>query len=155
MRFLLARTGSRAEAEDSLQDVYLKLCGVPGGDVLGILDPAAYIYRACLNVVSDRRRGRVRAQVRDDAFHKLHTRIEAGYLIADAPSPEAAAEARLRLERILQALESLPPQQRRVFRMHRIQGLSHLEISKTLGISRSAVEKHMIAALKHLAAWEE
>jgi RNA polymerase sigma-70 factor (ECF subfamily) len=154
MRFLLARTGSKPEAEDALQDVYLKLCSAPTGDASEILDPGAYLYRLCLNVVADRRRGRVRAQTRDDAFHKLHTRTEAGDLIADAPSPEAAAEARIRLERILAALETLPPQQKRVFRLHRIQGLSHREISETLGISRSAVEKHMIAALKRLATWE-
>ncbi len=155
MRFLLARTGSKADAEDALQDVYLKLCGLSGRDGADILDPAAYLYRLCHNVVADRRRGGLRSQLRDDAFHKLHTRTEAGYLVADAPSPETVVEARLRLERILEALHALPPQQRRVFRMHRIQGLSHREISETLGISRSAVEKHMIAALKRLAVWEE
>jgi RNA polymerase sigma-70 factor (ECF subfamily) len=36
--------------------------------------------------------------------------------------------------------------------MHKFEGLSHPEVAAQLGISRSAVEKHMMAALKHLLA---
>lgn len=154
LRFLLARTGSKAEAEDTLQDVYLRLCAMKTSDCAVISDKPAYLFRLCLNMVADRRRGRLRRERRDDEFHNATTRSEGGYLIADAPSPEDAAEARLRLEHILKALEKMPPQQRRVFRLHRIQGMSHREVSENLGISCSAVEKHMIAAMKRLASWD-
>jgi RNA polymerase sigma-70 factor (ECF subfamily) len=36
--------------------------------------------------------------------------------------------------------------------MHKFEGLSHPQVAAALGISRSAVEKHVMAALRHLAA---
>ncbi|MEG8041644.1 sigma factor-like helix-turn-helix DNA-binding protein [Sphingomonas sp. LR59] len=38
----------------------------------------------------------------------------------------------------------------RVFRRHKIVGLSHAEVAAEFGISRSAVEKHIAVALRHL-----
>jgi RNA polymerase sigma-70 factor (ECF subfamily) len=54
------------------------------------------------------------------------------------------------LAKVLKAVEALPPQCRRVFRLHKFDGLSHAEVAEKLGISRSAVEKHISAALKSL-----
>ncbi|MGE3302404.1 MAG: RNA polymerase sigma factor [Hyphomonadaceae bacterium] len=150
-RFFLARTGSATEAEDALQDLYLHVRNAKVGP---IADGLAYLYRLGLNLLTDRHRRRVRRRRREDAYSGAHFEFEGGDALADAPSPEAAAEARLRLEQLLAAIDALPPQQRRVFRMHRVEGMSHREISDALGVSRSAVEKHMIAALRHLAAWE-
>jgi RNA polymerase sigma-70 factor (ECF subfamily) len=155
LRFLIARTGSTTEAEDVLQDLYLRLCNMSDAEEADhIVDQRAFIYRLCLNLVSDNRRGRLRREKRDVVFHDAHARVERGCAIADEPSPEAAVEARLRLNKILTALETMPVQQRRVFRLHRIQGLSYREISENLGISCSAVEKHMSAAIKRLAGWD-
>ena len=46
-----------------------------------------------------------------------------------------------------EAIEALPPKCRRVFVLHKIHHLSHREISRVLGISGHAVEKHMMRAL--------
>lgn len=155
LRFLIARTGVRAEAEDLLQDLYIRVSAVSGRSAdADIVDPAAYLYRLCLNLASDRRRARMRSDRRNERFVETHADIQNGEMVSDSPSPETAAESRLRLEKILSALEGMPPQQRRVFRLHRIQGMSHKEVSESLGISISAVEKHMIAALRRLATWK-
>ena len=63
-----------------------------------------------------------------------------------------AVAARQRLALLTEALKELSPQTQRVFRMHKFEGLSHPEVAAAIGISRSAVEKHMMAALKHLLA---
>ena len=47
-------------------------------------------------------------------------------------------------------METLPPQTQRVFRLHKLQGLSHQETAESLGVSKSAVEKHVSLALKLL-----
>jgi RNA polymerase sigma-70 factor (ECF subfamily) len=49
-----------------------------------------------------------------------------------------------------QAVESLPPQRKLVYRLVREKGLSHQEISAQLGISPKTVERHINEALRTL-----
>ena len=44
----------------------------------------------------------------------------------------------------------MPPQQRRVFRMSRVDGLKNDEIAEALHISKRTVETHVTAALAEL-----
>ncbi|MGW8121770.1 RNA polymerase sigma-70 factor [Roseivirga echinicomitans] len=53
-------------------------------------------------------------------------------------------------KRIEDALETLPPQCQKVFRMSREEGLKYHEIADELGISKKTVEVHMGKALKIL-----
>jgi len=59
-----------------------------------------------------------------------------------------AAEATLLVEHIL---KDLPPQRKRVFRMHRLEGMTYKEIAEILGLSENTVHRHMVAAIKQLA----
>ena len=52
------------------------------------------------------------------------------------------------MEQINVVLNSLPERTRQIFRMSRFDGLKNREISEKLGISSTAVEKHMSRALK-------
>ncbi|MBI1361191.1 MAG: sigma-70 family RNA polymerase sigma factor [Alphaproteobacteria bacterium] len=149
VRFFAARTSSPGEAEDIVQDIFLKLSSV---DDTGIENGAAYLYRLGSNVMLDRARARRRATVRDDAYYRTHrTGQPVGEDEADLPSPEARLDAKQRLDRLVRSVEALPPQCRRVFTMHKFEDRSYAEIATLLGISRSAVEKHMITALKRLS----
>ncbi|HEX2802328.1 MAG TPA: sigma-70 family RNA polymerase sigma factor, partial [Phenylobacterium sp.] len=56
------------------------------------------------------------------------------------------------LAALVQAVDELSAQTQRVFRMHKFDGLTHPQVAKSLGISRSAVEKHIMTALRHLSA---
>lgn len=148
VRFFSIRTGSSAEAEDIVQETCLKIAAM---DDSGVENPAAYLYRLGSNVMLDRARARRRATLRDDAYYQTFSAGSHGEAEADAPSPEETTDARRRLARLMDSVRDLPPQCRRVFVMHKIEGLSHGEVAEALGLSRSAVEKHMIAALKRLA----
>lgn len=152
VRFFTARTRSAADAEDIVQEIYLKLSAM--GDVV-IENPAAYLYRLGTNVMLDRMRARRRADARDDAYHQTFTAGPSGEDTHDAPSPERAIDARRRLDKVMAAVAAMPPQCRRVFLMHKIEGLSYAEVAGALGVSKSAVEKHMITALKRLAEHRE
>jgi RNA polymerase sigma-70 factor (ECF subfamily) len=46
----------------------------------------------------------------------------------------------------------LPARTRDVFVLRRLEGLPYNEIAKRLGLSVSAVEKHMLRATRHLVA---
>ena len=47
-----------------------------------------------------------------------------------------------------QIIEQLPPQQQKIYKMAKMEGLSHQKIGEDLGISTETVKKHMAQALK-------
>ena len=139
-RLLTARTGSAAEADDIAQDLWLRLRAVPVGP---IANPVGYLYRMALNLALDRARGERRRVAREADWG-----TEADEAVS---SPAEQADARQRLARVLAAIETMPPGAARVFRRVRVEGASHAVVAGELGISTSAVEKHIVVALKHLA----
>lgn len=54
---------------------------------------------------------------------------------------------------ILKAVDTLPPRQKEVFMMSRIEHLSHEQIAKDLNISKSAVNWHIVQALNNLRVY--
>jgi RNA polymerase sigma-70 factor (ECF subfamily) len=150
VRFFTMRLRSAAAAEDLVQDIYVRLSG--RGEPADIQNPMAYLYRLGSNLMLDRLRGERRTANRDGAWLDSQTTRIGAHEISAEPSAETTVAARQRLALIGEALKELGPQTQRVFRMHKFEGLSHPEVAAALGISRSAVEKHMMAALKHLLA---
>ncbi|MCI4588936.1 RNA polymerase sigma factor [Sphingobium sp. BYY-5] len=147
LRFFISRTRDRAEAEEIVQEIYLRLDRASGP----LRDPVNYLHRVGLNLVVDRARERERRTRREkDWTESTTSRIGEDY-VDERPSAFAQLAARKRAEQIGRALATLPPGAARVFRMHRIEGLSHAEVAQQLGISRKGVEKHMATALRHLA----
>jgi RNA polymerase sigma-70 factor (ECF subfamily) len=51
---------------------------------------------------------------------------------------------------LLQAVQLLAPQQRKVFELGRFEGMKHEEIADLLGISKESVKKHMMVAVKRI-----
>ena len=70
----------------------------------------------------------------------------------DAPSAETVVAGRERLAQLMTALDGLPDRTRTTFRLHKFDGLSYAEVARNLNVSKSTVEKHMMDALKILAA---
>lgn len=59
------------------------------------------------------------------------------------------------LSDVLKFIDSLPPQTRNVFRLSRIDNLSHQVIASKLGVSEKAVEKHITIALKRFSFFKK
>ena len=150
VRFFTLRLRSPAAAEDLVQDIYVRLSGME--QPADIQHPMAYLYRLGSNLMLDRLRGERRTALRDSAWLETQITRLGDHEVSPEPSAEAAVAARQRLALLNEALNELSPQTQRIFRMHKYEGLSHPEVAAALGISRSAVEKHMMAALKHLLA---
>jgi RNA polymerase sigma-70 factor (ECF subfamily) len=149
LRFFTMRLKSAAAAEDLVQEIYLRAAAAdPKADVR---NPLAYLYRLGSNLMLDRLRGERRAAARDHEWRDSHRTVMGGEDVAEEPSADAAVAARQRLAAILKVLEELPPMTQRVFRMHKFDGLSHAEVAQALGVSRSAVEKHVMLVLRTLA----
>jgi RNA polymerase sigma-70 factor (ECF subfamily) len=150
VRFFTARLGSVAEAEDLVQEMYLRLTSVAPDAEIG--NPVGYLYRVGTNLMLQRVRGQRRSAARDTAWRDLHHERVGETDVVDSAAADDTVAARQRLQAVIRAVRELSPQTQRVFQLHKLEALSHAEVAARLGISRSAVEKHMIAALKHLAA---
>lgn len=149
LRFFALRLGGTAAAEDLVQDIYLRIASAePPGE---LHSPVGYLYRLGSNLMLDRIRGERRTAAREAAWRDSQRTILGGAEVSEEPTADQAVAARQRLARVIETVKSLPPQTQTVFRMHKLEGLSHSEVARALGISRSAVEKHMIAVLKRLA----
>lgn len=149
LRYFRVRLRSDEAAEDLVQDIYVKIADRPAE---AIDNPAAYLYRLGTNLMLDRIKVRRRAEARDADWHGANVSDVGGVQVADeAPADEATA-AKLQLSKILEALKSMPPAAQEAFRLHKLEGLSHAETAQRMGVSRSSVEKYMMASLKLIVA---
>lgn len=148
-RFLIARTGDPAEAEDILQELWMKARSVDAGPVG---NGRAYLYRMAQNLALDRVRERRRRAERDRVWSDMELgSAPRGGEVADCrANAEEEMVEREEVARLASAIANLPEGARRAFQLHKIDGLSHGEVAERLGISKSGVEKHMAVAMKYL-----
>jgi RNA polymerase sigma-70 factor (ECF subfamily) len=144
LRFLRARGGA-AEAEDLLQELWLKVSAARPEPVA---DPLAYLYRMANNLMLDRRRSALRSASRDHEYTDVHSpeRGEA----SDVASAERIVSAREQLQAVEAALAALGDRTAAIFRRYRIDGVSQQDIAREMDISLSAVEKHLQKAYRAL-----
>ena len=150
VRFLAARAGSMTAAEDLAQELYLRLATRDRSAEVG--NAGALLYRMAINLMLDRARGEVRSAARDGAWRQLSRSDLGGVDISDDPPADEAAASAQRLRQLVAAVGDLAPQMGRAFRLHKLEGLSHAETARAMGLSVKAVEKHVSAALKALTA---
>ena len=129
--------------------MYERLASLPDGGE-PVENAPAFLNRMAMNLAFDRQRSGSRAAARDGEWLSANATIDGDEPIAEAPTAEDVASGRQELRLLREAIEALPPQGRRVFEMHKLQGRPHAEVAATLGISRSAVEKHIAASMKNL-----
>jgi len=149
LRFLIARTGDRAEAEDLVQDLWLKASRGSSGPMA---NGRAYLFRMAQNLIVDRARERQRRMRRERLWFDGDAPLAGSSEERIDPSRDAESAMIDREERarLSQAIEMVPDGARRVFELHKLKGLSHAEVAARLGISHSGVEKHMAVAMKYL-----
>jgi RNA polymerase sigma-70 factor, ECF subfamily len=136
-------TGSAADAEDLVQDIFLqvyrRLDTYRGEAALG-----TWLHRlavnACLDFVRSKqgRRQRVTDAVED---------LDALESPAQGPWRADAALQRMDLER---AIAQLPPSYRRAFLLHDVEGLEHHEVGEALGIAEGTSKSLLFKARTRL-----
>ena len=144
LRFLRAR-GAGDGAEDILQELWIK---ASAGASEPISDPLAYLYRMANNLIVDRHRSEVRRTKREQAWDESGSWSEAtliegtgGHRVLSAREGLRAAESRL---------AGLGERTETIFRRFRLEGVAQSQIAAEMGISLSAVEKHLQKAYRAL-----
>ncbi len=132
------------EIEDLVQDVFTRIVARDSEEAVSHL--GGYVLRTAASVLADRARKRA---VRHSDQHVVLDTDRHG---DDELDPERVLSGKEDLHAATAALLSLPERTRTVFVLRRLEGYRHAEIARHLGISISAVEKHMVRAVRHLSA---
>ena len=140
--FLVRRLRNEADAQDVLQEAYLKICRIT--DVKEIVKPKAYLFRILSNLAYDR--------MKQNTTHKLRYVSE----IAECEEmPDATADVekivyyRNELRSLQKALNQLSYKCRMSFVLHRAAKCTYSEVGNKLGISESMAKKYVYKALIH------
>jgi len=151
LRFVMSRTKNEAEAEEIVQEVFIRFQNKY--DPATITSPEALLARIAGNIVIDRVRERNARAAREDAWGKINTAgADEALYASQSISPLRTLSAKQEVEAALAVLRALPQKTRQIFMLHRFDGLTHAEVSERTGIPKSTIEKHMIKAIKALAA---
>jgi len=142
MGFFMRRAASRTDAEEMVQDLFVRLLG--RADLLTLDNVDGYVFEAAANIACDR--GRYE-QARGSG---RHVDIDRFAHQSDEPGAERIVAGRQTLSRTLAALDSLKPRARTIVILRRFENLTYAQIAERLGISVSAVEKHMVRAMSVL-----
>jgi RNA polymerase sigma-70 factor (ECF subfamily) len=131
---------SRAEAEDVVQDVFVRVLE-HRRSLAEVRDMRVWLVRVAWNLAIDRRR-RIRPEQFDEGF--------AESLVArNLPADEALHEAQ-RLRAVLRELERLPRAERDVLLLSVVEELGTAEMAEVLGRSESAVRALLFRARTRL-----
>ncbi|MFA9273173.1 MAG: RNA polymerase sigma factor, partial [Baekduiaceae bacterium] len=126
--------GSRQDAEDALQDVFLRAYGALRADSRPI-SLRAWLYRVAHNRCIDHLRRPIppAAEVFDMSRRPLHDPIE-------------ESQRREDLRRLVEDVRNLPSQQRSALLMREMDGLSYAELADALDVTVPAVKSLLVRA---------
>ncbi len=142
-RYIARVLGSHHDAEDIAHDAYARV--YEAMDLKWIEHPKAYLFTTAKRLaINHLERGRA-AAAPADAGSKI-----VDFIPAQSPGVERLVMAREEWARIEQAIAALPAGCRQVLLMCKVDRLTHAEISATLGIAVSTVEKQHARAIRLL-----
>ncbi|MFZ5551687.1 MAG: RNA polymerase sigma factor [Bacteroidota bacterium] len=150
--FIRKRVNDPQEAEDILQDVFYQLV-----QTYRLMKPveeaAAWLFKVARNKITDRYR-KQKPEIFSDKVvagdEENETFFLSDILVADAKSAEEKMMNELLMDRIWEALEELPEEQKEVFVMHEMEDKSFREISDLTGESVNTLLSRKRYAILHL-----
>lgn len=131
-RYAFFKVGNRADAEDVVQDAFLKAASTPAA----IKNPKAYLFRTVTN-------GCIDSMKRKSKLLPIEQRMT-------APSQSDEFEAQQEQQRIAQLLGRLPDKQAEVIRLHIHANLKFTEIAEVLEIPATTVKSRFTSGIERL-----
>jgi RNA polymerase sigma-70 factor (ECF subfamily) len=144
LRYFRRRLGSEADAEDLTQEVFVRLLRRSSGEPIEKI--GAFLFATAGNLMRD--------HVQARRTRPQETPSSDDDEISDISVEDCAADrvliGRERLAEVMARLDQLPLRTREVFLLFRVERMRQRDIASAMGISVSAVEKHIARASAHL-----
>jgi RNA polymerase sigma factor (sigma-70 family) len=147
--FIRRRVRDDGETEDILQDVLYELVAAYRR-VQPLEEVGAWLFRVARNRVIDFFRRKRPVEVLHALAEDAELPVLDELLLPANASPEAALARQVLLERLTEAVEELPREQRDVFIAHELEGASFKDMAARTGIPLNTLLARKHYAVKHL-----
>lgn len=148
---LIRLVGNRDDADELVQDVFLSLWS-HADSIRGDSKLSTWLFRVTMNkAINFKKRGGIFFQVKQ--LFSLETDDESiidKLPASEADNPDRQLERKEAQTQLADLLSELPPRQREVFLLHKLEGLSYNEIAGDLHVSLGTVESLMHRAKENL-----
>ncbi len=146
MLYNVAYRYNASAAEDLVQETFLRAYQ-HARTFSGRSKVSSWLYRICVNVcLTHQSRANTQTTDIDDVN-------EAELLIREDERPEVMAQRGETFRALEDGLRALPSQQRMVFILRELQGLSYGEIADVLGMNEQAARTNLCRAKRRLQIW--
>lgn len=140
LRVVERLTGTRADAEDVVQQVFL-VAHQKGPELQDPDDARGWLYRVAINVLRHHRRSYARRRALTDALAQ-QPRVE-------APTPDDEARRRQRAAIVRACVATLRLEEREVFVLYELEELSGRAVASMIGVSQGTVWNRLAKAREH------
>ena len=149
--YFLKRVGSRNEAEDLTQEVFIRLVNHPDKNNGQTIE--GYVFTIAANLLRDRAKSVATAhRGQTQSLDLLDEKDAFSSNLVEDRNPERVLVGRQTIQDVLEALAELGERTRDIFILARLENVQHREIAAMYGVSVSAVEKMIMKAMAHLGA---
>ena len=133
-----------SDVDDLVQEVFARIVARDSTTPIGHL--GKYLHQTAGSVLADYARRRSARRV------EAHVEFDPDQHGESDFDPERIVAGRQDVATATAALLSLPERTRTIFVLRRLEGVPAREVAKQIGVSVSAVEKHMVRAVRRLTA---
>jgi len=145
-RTALRVLGSREEAEDAVQDAYLRIAH-PSTPHAMPQNPRAWMFRVLRNLCIDRlrsRKSRLRVVTEEGEIETLSQHV------ADHRTPETELLSSDALDRVARAMDAMPSDLSEVLSLCTVEGLSYQECATIIGVPVGTIRSRLNRARQSL-----
>ena len=143
-KFSFSFVHSKEAATEIVDELFVQLW-VKRADIMKINDLRVYLYtatkNASLNYISKKAK-----QIELEPYENLIVQM------TDVVSPEQIMITKEMLQKIKEAVDSLPPRCKLIFKFVREDGLSYSEVAEILGLSIKTIDAQMVIAVSRIRA---
>lgn len=133
---------SKEAATEVVDEIFVQLW-TKRQDILKIEDLRVYLYTATKNASLNYLKKRAK-QIQLEPYDHLQVQI------ADNNSPEQLMISKETILQIKQAIESLPPRCKLIFKLVREDGLKYSEVAEILNLSHKTIDSQMVIAISRI-----